>query len=97
MKTLNLALELNYFTVEKYAIEEIAKILQEEKFEVKIVDAKEEKIKDISEYELVVVGSSVACNRWVNEAEDFLSSDFNSLVHHGTFSYEVKFKAKVSF
>jgi menaquinone-dependent protoporphyrinogen IX oxidase len=32
----------------------------------------EEKVKDISEYSLAVVGSGVACGRWVNEAEDFL-------------------------
>jgi menaquinone-dependent protoporphyrinogen oxidase len=52
--------------------EEIAKLLQEEKFDVKVVNAQEEKVKDISEYELVAVGSGVACGRWVNEAEDFL-------------------------
>jgi menaquinone-dependent protoporphyrinogen IX oxidase len=52
--------------------EEIAKVLREEKFEVKLINAGEEKIKDISEYGLVVVGSGVACGRWVNEAEDFL-------------------------
>lgn len=56
----------------KGTAEEIAKVLQEEKFEVKLINAGEEKIKDISEYGLVVVGSGVACGRWVNEAEDFL-------------------------
>ena len=56
----------------KSTSEEIAKVLQEEKFEVKVVNAKEEKIKTISDYGLVVVGSGVACNKWVNEAEDFL-------------------------
>ena len=52
--------------------EEIAKILREENFNVKVVNAQEEKVKDISEYGLVAVGSGVACGRWVNEAEDFL-------------------------
>ena len=52
--------------------EEIAKILQKENFEVKIVNAGEEKIKDISEYDLVAVGSGIVCGRWVNEAEDLL-------------------------
>jgi len=52
--------------------EEIAKILREENFDVKVVNAQEEKIKDISEYGLIAVGSGVACGRWVNEAEDFL-------------------------
>ncbi|MGB9659876.1 MAG: flavodoxin domain-containing protein [Nitrososphaerales archaeon] len=51
---------------------EIAKILREEGFDTKIVNLKEEKIKDISEYGLIIVGSGVACGRWVNEAEDFL-------------------------
>ncbi|HLC00143.1 MAG TPA: flavodoxin domain-containing protein, partial [Candidatus Bathyarchaeia archaeon] len=39
--------------------EEIAKVLREEGFDVKVVNAKEEKIKDISEYELVVVGGGL--------------------------------------
>lgn len=52
--------------------EEIARILREENFEVKVVNSQEQKVKDISEYSLVVVGSGVACGRWVNEAEEFL-------------------------
>lgn len=56
----------------KGTAEEIARILREENFDVKVVNAQEEKVKDISEYGLVVVGSGVACGRWVNEAEDFL-------------------------
>jgi len=56
----------------KDTAEEIAKILQAENFDVKVVNIKEEKVKDISEYKLVVVGSGVACGKWVNEAEDFL-------------------------
>ena len=56
----------------KGTAEEIAKVLREENFDVKIVNVQEEKVKDISEYGLVVVGSGVACGRWVNEAEDFL-------------------------
>jgi len=52
--------------------EEIAKILREENFDVKVVNVQEEKIKDISEFGLVAVGSGIACGRWVNEAEDFL-------------------------
>ncbi len=52
--------------------EEIAKILREEGFEVQVVNAKEEKIKDLSPYELVVVGTSVQMGRWTGEIEDFL-------------------------
>ena len=39
--------------------QEIAKILLEENFEVKVVDAKKEKIEDISEFELVIVGGGL--------------------------------------
>jgi menaquinone-dependent protoporphyrinogen oxidase len=52
--------------------EEIAKVLREENFDVKVVNAQEEKVKDISDYSLVAVGSGVACGRWISEAEDFL-------------------------
>ena len=52
--------------------EEIAKILREEGFDTKIVNLKEEKIKDISEYGLIVVGSGLRMGKWVGEAEDFL-------------------------
>jgi menaquinone-dependent protoporphyrinogen IX oxidase len=52
--------------------EEIAKILREEGFNVKVANLKEETIKDISEYELVVVGSDVQIDKWSDEAERFL-------------------------
>ena len=39
--------------------QEIAKILSEENFEVKVVDAKKEKIQDISKFELVIVGGGL--------------------------------------
>ncbi|HEX9261708.1 MAG TPA: flavodoxin domain-containing protein, partial [Candidatus Bathyarchaeia archaeon] len=52
--------------------EEIAKVLREEGFDVRVADAKEEKIKDISEYELVIVGSGMRMGKWTTEAEDFL-------------------------
>ncbi len=52
--------------------EEIGRILREEDFEVKIVNTKEQKIKNISEYDLIVVGSGMQIGRWVGEAEDFL-------------------------
>lgn len=60
------------FGATKGTSEEIDRILQEENFDVKIVNAKEEKVKDISEYDLIVVGSSLANCRWNSEAEDFL-------------------------
>jgi menaquinone-dependent protoporphyrinogen oxidase len=52
--------------------EEIAKMLREEGSDVKVVDAKKEKIKDISEYELVVVGGGLQMTRLTSETEDFL-------------------------
>lgn len=60
------------FGATKGTSEEIAKILREENFDMKIVNAQEEKVKDISEYELVIVGSSLANCRWNSQAEDFL-------------------------
>ena len=50
----------------------IAQILQEEKVDVKIVNAKEENVIDISEYGFIVVGSGMAMGNWVGQAEDFL-------------------------
>ncbi len=53
--------------------EEIAKVLREEGFDVRVADAKREKIKSISEYELVVVGSGMRMGKWTGEADDFLN------------------------
>jgi len=52
--------------------EEIAKILRQKGLEVRVVNAKEEKVKDIAEYDLVVVGSGIQINRWTGEPENFL-------------------------
>ena len=52
--------------------EEIAKVLQAEGFDVKVVNLKEEKIRDISPYDLIIVGSGMQFARWTGEAEDFL-------------------------
>jgi menaquinone-dependent protoporphyrinogen IX oxidase len=60
------------FGTTKETSEEIAKVLNEEKFDINIVNAQEEKIKDISDYKLIIVGSSLANCRWNNKAEDFL-------------------------
>ncbi len=51
---------------------EIAKVLQSESFDVTVVNVKEEKIKDISPYDLIIVGSGMQFGRWTGEAEDFL-------------------------
>lgn len=41
-------------------------------FDVRVLNAKEEKVDDISEYDLVVVGSGMKIGKWTAEAEDFL-------------------------
>jgi len=52
--------------------EEIAKILREEGFDVRVINAKEEKVKEISRYELVIVGSGMQMGKWTSEADGFL-------------------------
>ena len=52
--------------------EEIAKTLRLEGMDVEVVNAKEQKIKDITAYDLVIVGSGVQIDRWTGEPEDFL-------------------------
>jgi len=52
--------------------EEIANVLRDESFNVRIVNLKEEKVNDISEYELIVVGSGMRIDRWTKEPEKFL-------------------------
>jgi len=53
--------------------EEIAKVLREEGLEVKAVNAKKEKIKDISDYDLIIVGNGMQMGKWTAEPENFLS------------------------
>jgi menaquinone-dependent protoporphyrinogen oxidase len=71
-KNKSLILYGSHFGATKGTSEEIARILRENNVDVKIVNAREEKVKDISEYGLVVVGSGMAMGNWVSEAEDFL-------------------------
>jgi len=52
--------------------EEIAKILTTEGIETKIANLKEEKIKDITPYDLIIVGSGMKMGKWVSEPKDFL-------------------------
>lgn len=60
--------------------QEIARILMEAGFKVKVVNLKEEKIKDISPYDLVVVGTGVQIGKWTGEAEDFLKKHEKELL-----------------
>jgi len=52
--------------------EEIANVIRKEGTEVRVVNAKEEKVKDIADYELVIVGSGIQINKWTGEPEKFL-------------------------
>ena len=54
--------------------EEIAKVLREEGIDVKVANVKEEKITDISEYDLIIVGSGMQMGKWTSEAENFLAT-----------------------
>ena len=53
--------------------EEIAKVLHGEGFEVKVVNLKEEKVKDISKFELVIIGSGMKMDMWTSKAKAFLN------------------------
>jgi menaquinone-dependent protoporphyrinogen oxidase len=52
--------------------EEIAKTLRQEGLEVRVVDAKQERIRDIAEYDLVIAGSGIQVGKWTSEPEEFL-------------------------
>lgn len=60
------------FGATKGTSEEIARTLREENFEVDLVNVQEVKVEDISEYKLVIVGSSLANCIWNSQAENFL-------------------------
>jgi menaquinone-dependent protoporphyrinogen oxidase len=52
--------------------QEIANVLRQKGIDTDVVNAKKEKIKDISKYELVIVGSGIQIHRWTSKPEDFL-------------------------
>ncbi len=52
--------------------EEIARVLRDEGFDVRVANTKKEKLKDISEYDLVIVGAGMQMSRWCKESEKFL-------------------------
>jgi len=52
--------------------EEIAKVLKEEGFEVHVANLKTEKVKDISEYDFIIIGAGMQMFRWCKESEKFL-------------------------
>jgi menaquinone-dependent protoporphyrinogen oxidase len=52
--------------------EEIAKVLRDTGLDARVVNAKREKIEDISEYDLIIVGSGIQMAKWTGAAEKFL-------------------------
>ena len=52
--------------------DEIAKVLRERGFDVRVINAKNEKIESISDYELVIVGNGMRMGKWTDEADDFI-------------------------
>jgi menaquinone-dependent protoporphyrinogen oxidase len=53
--------------------EEIAKILRETGMDVQVINAKKEKVKDVSGYDLIIVGSGMQMAKWTGAAESFLT------------------------
>ncbi|MDD1678603.1 MAG: flavodoxin domain-containing protein [Methanomicrobiales archaeon] len=51
---------------------EIARILQAEGLEVRVVNAGKEKVTDISSYDLIIVSSGMQMGKWTKEPEQFL-------------------------
>lgn len=52
--------------------EEIARVMRDEGLDVRVMDAKKEKVKDISGYDLAIVGSGMQMGKWTGAAESFL-------------------------
>ena len=61
--------------------EEIAKTLRQNRLDVRVVNAKDEKVKDITEYDTIIVGSGIQINKWTGEPEDFLKKHQKELVN----------------
>ena len=59
--------------------EEIAKTIRDEGLEVSVVNAKKEKVKDISGYDLIIVGSGMQMAKWTGAAEGFLKKSQKEL------------------
>ena len=52
--------------------EMIAEVLRQEGFDVRVINSKKDKVKGITEYELVLVGSGIKMGNWTKEPEEFL-------------------------
>ena len=52
--------------------EVIADTLKQEGLEVKLVNAKKEKVQSVNEFDLIIIGSGIQMGKWTGEAEDFI-------------------------
>ena len=50
----------------------IAEVLCSKGFEVRVVDAKKDRVKSLSEFDLIMVGSGIKMGRWTKEPEKLL-------------------------
>jgi menaquinone-dependent protoporphyrinogen IX oxidase len=53
---------------------EIAGVFRQEGLDVEVVNLKNDKVKDITEYDLVTVGSGIQINKWTKEPDKFLKN-----------------------
>jgi menaquinone-dependent protoporphyrinogen oxidase len=51
----------------------IAQVLRQAGADVKVINLKTEKVRDITGYDLVIVGSGIRINKWAGAAEKFLT------------------------
>jgi menaquinone-dependent protoporphyrinogen oxidase len=52
--------------------EDIAEVLRQEGLDVNIVNLKNTKVNDITDYELFIIGSGIKINKWTKEPENFI-------------------------
>ena len=57
----------------------IADTLRQEGFEVRVVDAKKDKVHSVIEFDLIIVGSGIQMGKWTKEPEEFLKKYQNEL------------------
>jgi menaquinone-dependent protoporphyrinogen oxidase len=63
---------------------EIADVFRQEGLDVKVVNLKDEEVKDISDYDLVLVGSGIKIKKWTKEPEKFLKKFQKELANKKT-------------
>jgi menaquinone-dependent protoporphyrinogen IX oxidase len=57
----------------------IAEVLRKQGVDVRVVDLKKEKVREISGYDLIIVGSGIKMNMWTGAAQRFLKKFKNEL------------------